>query len=91
MSHRAGPETVPPVPRPPSVTKYIGLLVIGLTLAACSRQDQVDAKRQAHEAGQELKRDLQEAKREVKKGTKELSHELDKDLHEAKREVNGKR
>ena len=73
------------------MTKSIGVLVLALTLVSCSRQDQAEVKKEAHEAGQELKRDLQDAKQEVKKGAKELSHELDKDLHEAKREVNGKR
>lgn len=66
----------------------VTIFTTALGLGGCTRQDQVDAKRQAHEAGQEIKRDLQTAKQEVKKGAQEVSRELDKDLHEAKREVN---
>lgn len=69
------------------VLSVVGILTISL-LTGCSRQDQVDAQREAHQAGQEIKRDLQEAKQEVKKDAHEVSREVNKDLHEAKREVN---
>ena len=71
------------------IASAVGVLSCFL-FCGCSDSDTAHAKRQAREAGQEIKHDLKQAGQEIKKDLHQAGREIDKGAKEVKRQVNEK-
>lgn len=66
-----------------------GLLLLALTLTACTHSDQDRAKDKAKEAEGQLKRDAEKASREIKRDAEEAKQKIGQGLEKAGREMQG--
>src|SRR5690242_3489633 len=64
-----------------------GLLLLALTLTACTHSDQDRAKDKAKEAEGQLKRDAEKASREIKRDAEEAKQKIGQGLEKAGREM----
>jgi hypothetical protein len=64
---------------------FVAAMVAALTLTGCTKSDELRAKQKAHEAGQELKRDLDKAGHEIRQGAEKAKHELQKGMGDTDR------
>ncbi len=63
---------------------YIPSLIILATLAGCSHEDVEHTKQKAKEAEQEIKKEVDQAGKEIKKKAEEASQEIKKEVDQIK-------
>lgn len=68
-------------------TKIAGVLIVAVSLAGCTHEDDTAARRKLENAGHELKHETEDAGRKLKKGLHEAGQELKKDANEASHEI----
>ena len=71
----------------PSLSLAIVISLMLVCATGCTRQDNAQAERKLHEAGQELKHDTRTAAEKLRQGAHEAAQELRKDAHEASAEL----